>query len=271
MFVKKNRIRGKPLRRKRTYRKKSTSKVSLATKRYVKSAIHKQIENKRVVIERAITFGSVLGDATLYANALLPYTSLFPLPIGTTQGTRLSNEITIRKLTLRYVLRPTTYQAGVNDNPMPAQILMMIGHYKAQPNALPDSLMVGQLYDSNGTANAPQGDLSDLIAPINKDAWTIKKKWTHKVGNAIYSGPGNLQNFGFFANNDFAYNVTKSINITNLVSRKRVKFNDSQGTIQNIPGLFFMVEALMPNGGIYQASQRPFAIDYWVDLEFEDA
>ena len=87
---------------------------------------------------------------------------------------------------LRYVLRVTTYQAGVNDNPMPCHVLMFLGNYRQNRGILPSNLEVGQLYDTGSGSSAPAGDLSDLIQPINKDAWDIKKKWSHKVGPAIF-------------------------------------------------------------------------------------
>lgn len=256
--------------RKRVYKKKSYKpKVSDTVKNYVKKVVHAQIENKNICIERAQTFGSILNDATLGAFPMCPYTSLIPIPIGTTNGTRIGNVIKTRKVMLRYVLRPTTYQSTVNDNPQPGQILMMLGNYKQYRGILPTSLEVGQLYDTGSGASAPQGDLSDLIQPINKDAWDIKKKWSHKVGMAIHSGPGNLQNFSFFANNDFKYNVVKSMDITKYCP-KTISFNDAQASQQG-NNLFLMYEALQVNGGIFPAGQRPFAIDYWVDYQYEDA
>lgn len=266
MFGKKN--RGKRVYRKRAPRK-STSTVSKTVKKYVKQVVHSQIENKNICIERAQTFGSILGDAALGAFPMCPYTSLVPVPIGTTNGTRVGNVIKTRKVMLRYVLRVTSYQSGVNDNPMPCHVLMFLGNYKQYRGVLPTSLEVGQLYDTGSGSSAPQGDLSDLIQPTNKDAWDIKKKWSHKIGPAIYSGPGNLQNYGFFANNDFKLNVVKSIDITKYCP-KTIKFNDSQASQQG-SNLFLMYEAIMPNGGIFPASQRPVAIDYWIDYTYEDA
>lgn len=270
MFVKKNRKRGRPLLRKRTYKKKSVTKPSAMVRKYVKRVVNSQIEDKRIVIERAQTFGSILQDATLGAFPVgAPLTSLFVIPLGTTQSTRIGNTIKCRRVMLRYVLRPTTYQAGVNDNPQPAHILMMLGNYKQYKGVLPTNIEVGQLYDTGAGSSAPAGDLSDLIQPINKDAWDIKKKWSHKVGNAQFTGPGNLQNFGFFANNDFQLNVVRSLDITKYCP-KTVKFNDAGATNQG-PNLFFMYQAIMTNGGVFPATQRPFAIDYWIDYTYQDA
>lgn len=267
MFVPKK--TGKRVMRRRNYRKKSTNKVSKSVKKYVKKVIHSQIENKSITIERAQTFGSILQDNTLGAFPMCPYTSLVPIPIGTTNGTRIGNTIKTRRVMLRYTLRPTTYQAGVNDNPQPAHILFFLGNYRQYKGVLPTNIEVGQLYDTGSGSSAPQGDLSDLIQPINKDAWNIVKKWSHKVGNAQFSGPGNLQNFGFFANNDFKLNVVRSMDITKYCP-KTIKFNDSSAT-QAGNNLFLMYEAIMTNGGVFPATQRPFAIDYWIEYQYEDA
>lgn len=256
----------KSIRKSRAPKKTS---VSTTVKKYVKKAISANIENKCVNIERAGTFGSIVQDATMGMFPMCPYTSLFPVPIGTTNGTRLGNVIKTKRVTLNYVLRPTGYQSGVNDNPQPSHVLMFLGNYKQYRGVLPTSLEVGQLFDNGSSSFAPQGDLADLLSDINKDAWDIKKRWSHKVGNAIFSGPGNLQNFGFFSNNDFKLNVVKKMDITKYCP-KTIKFNDAQGSVQG-SNLFFFYECVQTNGGIYPASQRPVAIDYWVSYTYEDA
>lgn len=253
--------------KKRVYKKKTYKpKVSTTLKNYVKKVVHAQIENKHINIEQARTFGSNIAD-TIFP--MTPYTGLVSLPIGTTQGTRIGNVVKTRRVTLNYVLRPTSYAAGLNDLPQPAQIVMFLGNYKQAPGILPTSLELSVLFDNGSGSLNPQGDLSDLIADINKEAWNIKKRWSHKVGMALHAGAGNQPNFSQFANNDFKYNVVKKMDITKMCP-KTIKFNDSSGSNQG-PNLFLFYEALQVNGGIFPAAQRPFAIDYWVKYEYEDA
>lgn len=267
MFVPKK--KGKRVYRRRNNRKKSTSTVSKSVKKYVKKVVHSQIENKNITIERAQTFGSILQDATLGAFPMCPYTSLVPIPIGTTNGTRIGNTIKTRRVVLRYVLRPTVYDATSNPNPAPAHIIMFLGNYKQYKGVLPTNIEVGQLYDTGSGSSAPQGDLSDLIQPINKDAWDIKKMWSHKLGFAAYGGSGGLLQWQSYTNNDFKLNVVRKMDITKFCP-KTIKFNDSQATQQGA-NLFLMYEAVAANGAVLPATQRPYAIDYWIDYTYEDA
>jgi hypothetical protein len=125
------------------------------------------------------------------------------------------------------------------------------------------------LFDNGSSSFGPIGDLGDLCADINKEAWDIKKKWTHKVGTAIFTGPGNLQNYGFFANNDFKLNVVRKIDITKYCP-KTIKFNDAAGSTQGA-NLFFFYQAIPTTGGIFQQNETPANIDYWVSYTYEDA
>lgn len=262
----------KVIRRKRRVvkRKAPTKSVSLAVKKYVKRTIHSQIENKVVNIERVSSFGSVLTDSNLNMFPMCPYTSLFPVPIGTTNGTRVGNQIKTRRVILSYVLRPTPYSSSAaNNNPQPFHAQMFLGRYKQASGILPTGLELTTLFDNGSSSFGPISDLGDLCADINKDAWDIKKKWSHKVGTAIFSGPGNLQNFGFFANNDFALNVVKKMDITRYCP-KTIKFNDAAGSTQG-PNLFLFYQAIPTTGGIFQANERPANLDYWISYTYEDA
>jgi len=259
---------GKRVLRKRVYRKKPT-RVSKNVKQYVKKYIHSQIENKHVNIERAQTFGGYLQDTTLGMFPVCPFTSLYPVPIGTTQGTRIGNKIKTRRVTLNYVIRPQPYAAGVNDNPQPYYVLLFLGNYKESKGLLPGSLQTAQLYDNGSGSLAPASDLGDLVADINKDAWNIVWRKTEKVGAALSAGPGNLPNFSQFANNDVPYSVVRRNNITRHCP-KTITFNDSSGSQQG-SNMFFFYYCVTMSGSVLPATQRPLAIDYWCKYEYEDA
>lgn len=258
-------------RAKKVRQRKAVSKKrrDIATKEYVKRILDNRIEKKQICIEQSQSFGSIQESNDMNMFPMCPYTGLFTIPIGTTDGTRVGNEIRIRKVTLRYVLRTMQYQNGVNDNPQPVHVQFFLGYTNVAPGVLPTSADLQTLFQSGSSSFAPDGSLSDLISVINDDYWTIKKSWIDKLGTAVFSGPGNLQNYGFFANNDFPLSVVKSLDITALCPKK-IKFNDSAAISQG-PNLFLFYQAVNTTGTSGGATQRPAGIDYWVDFEYEDA
>lgn len=247
----------------------SKKRVAQSTKEYIKRVLDARIEKKQICIEQSQSFGTILESADMNMFPMCPYTGLFSIPIGTTDGTRIGNQIRVRKVTLRYVLRSMPYLAGTNDNPQPVYVQFYLGHVKSAPGALPTALELSTLYQSGSSSYAPVGDLSDLVSVVNDDYWNVKKTWVEKLGTASFTPPGGLATYGYFANNDFQLSVLRSMDITKLCP-KVITFNDASGTQQG-PNLFLFYQAIATTGGSLPSTQRPAGIDYWIDFEYEDA
>ena len=56
-----------------------------------------------------------------------------------------------------------------------------MGYVKGTPSTVPNSTDIGQLYQSGSSVQAPFGSLKDILMPINKDYWVVKKRWMHKI------------------------------------------------------------------------------------------
>ena len=153
----------------------------MQSKKYVKKSISRNIENKTVEINAGQSFGSYLEDNTLNAYPMLPYSGYMSIPQGVTQGTRLGNEIRIKKVMLNYVLRPAPYDATFNANPQPFEIELMLGYVKQYPGVLPNNADTVRLYQSGATSFAPSGSLRDIISTINGDVWHISKDGDTKL------------------------------------------------------------------------------------------
>lgn len=257
------------LKRRPTFARKRTRTVSQAVKKYVKSTIHKQIENKCVQINGGTGFGNVLQSPVMNAYPMQPLSGYWNITQGTGAGARIGNQIRVRKLELSYVLRPMPYEATNNPAPMPCEIQLMLGYVKSTPSYAPVALDISQLFQSGNSVSAPVGSLRDIIAVINKDYWEIKKRWTHKVGYSTSNGTGSQSANQFFANNDFKLNVVKKINITKFVPTTCL-FNDA-GITPTTRNLFFMYQAVAASGEILPATRIPMTIDFWLDFRYEDA
>jgi len=258
----------KPLRKRpRKNAKKPT--VSLAIKKYVKSTISKNIENKCVQVNFGQSFGNILEAPNMNMYPMLPYLGYMSIPQGVTQGTRVGNQIKVKKLMLNYVLRPTNYDAVFNPQTIPSHIDMFLGYVNDVPGLIPTNTDLTSLFQSGASSIGPAGTLRDLISVVNTDYWTIKKRWQHKLGFATNNGTGGSATGQYYATNDFKFNIIKKMDITKLV-HKNLKFNDGTATIQG-NNLYFFYQAIAANGAAYAANSLPCNIEFWIDIHYEDA
>lgn len=243
------------------------STVSTSVRKYVKKQIHKNIENKQSFVNNQIAFGSALESPDLNFAPILWYSGFHTLGLGVTDGARISNQVRIRKVMLKYVIVPLPYDAGTNTAPQPVHVQLFLGRVKQAKSVLPTSTDVGLLFNAGSTSYAPSGGLIDLNSDINTGYWDIKKVWQHKLG---YSIDKNISTtYQEYANNDFKYNVVKKMDITQYV-QKMVQFNDSTSSVQN-GNLFFGYQAVSATGNATGATQLLCRMNYSVTITYEDA
>jgi len=270
MFKKRNyrkRVAKRPTRKSAVGRKGSS--VSVAVKKYVKSTIARDIENKRASTDNSFAVGSIANSGILYARPITPAIGFMNIGQGVGQGDRTGNMIKTRRAIFRYVLFPVPYDLTVNPNPAPVEVMIIFGYVKATPTTTPTVANIQQLYQLGNTALAPQGDLGDLINPFNTDVWTIKKLIKHKIGYAVAEGSGGRPNNQYFANNDFKMNVHRVVDITSIYPSK-FTFQDTVNTPTN-QALFVMVQAVNADGTVSTALNTKAFIEYNLDYAYEDA
>jgi len=260
---------------KRTYRKRSTaargkrSSVSAGVKKYVKQTIAKNIENKTLQVNGGSSFGNILESTDMNVYPMLPYTGYMTIPQNVLQGGRIGNAVKVKKLMLSYVLRPTAYDVAFNNSPCPVEVDMFLGHVNQLPGFLPLPGDLTFLFQTGSASSAPVGSLRDLISTVNTDYWTIKKRWRHKIGFSSNNGTGGYAAGQYAQNNDFKMNVVKKMDITKFIN-KNLKFNDGTATIQG-KNLFFFYQAVKANGGVTTSTELTANIEFWIDIQYEDA
>jgi len=243
--------------------------VSAGVKKYVKTQIHRNIENKCVQINGGYNFGNINESTDFSPYPMAPLNLFWTIPQSISQGGRIGNQIRVRKVLFNYILRPTGYDAVSNPLPQPSEIQLLFGHVKPTPSTIPTPSDVQQIFQSGSGVAAPVGSLRDIISVVNKDYWVIKKRITHKIGFSSNSGTGGNANVAFNANNDFKMNVKKTINITKMLP-KTITFNDG-GNSTTTKNLFMMTNAVAAMGGVYSATNLPANIEFWIDFHYEDA
>jgi len=252
-------------------KRKSTKKcvVSSCVKKYVNKALHKNIENKAQSYTTGYSIGSYANSNSLYARPITPGAGFLSIVQGTGQGDRIGNKVKVMKAMFRYVINANPYDASSNSIPIPMEVQMIFGFVKQLPNTTPSSANVSQLFQSGSTALAPVGDLRDLIQPYNTDYWTIKKVIKHKIGTSINDGTGGLANRAYLANNDYSFNVCRSIDITSIYPKNLIFADNSTGPQNN--SLYFMCQAVAADGTVQTTFNLPTRINWTIDISYEDA
>lgn len=257
-------------RKRSNYRKKSAVKVSSSVKKYVRKAIHKQIENKSTFVSQTISFGSVLESSDLNMYPILWYPAYHTLANGVLDGNRIGNRVNIRKVYLRYALFPLPYDVGTNPTPVPTHIQLMLLRTKQNRSALVNSTDLGRLFQSGGSAYGPSGTLLDLNSSLNRDYFDANhcKIWSHKLSTANIQGSGGQLAYQTFANNDFKLNHVKKMDITKMF-QKTVIFDDGQ-YVQN-GNVSFGFQSIASNNSATGATILNARIQYTIEIIYEDA
>ena len=200
---------------------------------------------------------------------MTPYTGYLTISQGIRQSDRIGNEIKVRKVMLRYILRPTPYDISSNPAPVPTHVEMYLGRTRIASGDQPIAADFNFLFQNGASSLAPVGSINDLVSETNKDYFTIKKRWSHKLGFASNTGTGGVPQAGYYSNNDFKMNVIKKLNITKYYP-KTLKFNDTTNVVQG-PGLFLWYQAVHAGGAINGSTVLPANITFWLDIQYEDA
>lgn len=260
---------------KKNYTRSNKSSSRTFTKK-VQAVIHKNIENKCFQYNSDVTSivnYNNLSWATLgWGIPLSPYTSALDIPIGTGQGARIGNSISIRKLTFKGVISPAPYNSITNTTPMPNEVKFWIVSDKLVPSS---NLVSGgwtTFFQNGSSSSSFSSNLLDMIKTPNQDRYVIHTTKTFKVGYAAYEGSGSAVAPQFQQNNDFKLNNKFSMDLTKYMV-KNVKYNDAS-QIPTTRGLFLVMEAIRADGTynvLNQSGEYPVNMLYQLNVVYEDA
>lgn len=169
---------------------------------------------------------------------------------GTGEGNRIGNVIRPRKMSFSFLLLPN--QATQNS---PINVRMWILTFKFDPNNAVAADIWGSMqnwnasgglnrsfFDDGSTTSGMDGTLTDLMKPVNTDAWTVHKCKTYKVGHS--STP--VASASVSGNNDYKLNVRKTVNLLPYIP-KRITYNDANTNSLN-KKVFIVFECLKADG-----------------------
>lgn len=265
-YAKRSRTR-KPARRGRKYVKKSAG-VTTAVKAYVKRALGRNIENKKDWNSGAnITVSNVIA-AQPYFQALNWQTAQQISGSYSNQGTRVGNQLTVKRAILKGSLNMKPYD--LTNNPLIKDQLVSVVVFKLRQyangiNPTQTTYFSKMFQQGNTTAGILNTPL-DHITPFNQDVAMIKAVRRFKMGfssQATFTQPSQQ------ANNDFNYQKYFTIDLTRFY-KKIQRFNDGTSDATN-DNLFFMILTAPADNSAYSAPTGPLLLEWYWDATFEDA
>lgn len=272
-YGKKNRKARKPLR---SNKKKSTS-VSKTVKRYVKSAIHKQLENKSFSIESAETLASAANAANFQAGNIIQLTpsnatnALYTIPNSLGQGGRIANVIQLRKATFKCIMYPQAYNVTSNPVVKNLDIGIWIFSFKRGVAGLTVAdawnSFNGNFFGNGSSSNGTVNNMYDLVSDVNSNVIQLHYRRIVKLAansNILQTG-GSAQ----YANNDYKYNQILRIPLTKFMP-KRIEFNDADNN-STTKQVFMIVAPYNGDGTTIPSTNFPLSMYYGLDLIYEDA
>lgn len=261
---------------KRSNYRKSRTRTKVMSKdrmlrRIIRQEIHKNIENKTALaIQNVVPLSNANITPNLNCQTCIPTINISQ---GTGQSNRIANVIKTRSLYMKFVLYPSLWNITSNAVPKPQMVLMFFGKVKGQRDRQPTGTDFAKLWQNGSTSIGPYSDLRDLTQYANKDYFTIYKILRFKVGNENITGTGNSANAQYYTNNDFKYNVSRTINLTKYCP-KTLKFNDNtlSPTNDNLYMWAYVINAdgtiTVPSAG---STYEPTTLSYTFSYTYEDA
>lgn len=194
-------------------------------------------------------------------------TAGFAIPQGIIEGTRIGQEIRVKRVTLKmnFTAHPLTVS---NPQPQPQIVKIYIGYSKPQlaisRQALPSTAL--DFFRFGNSNSSPLGTTFDLNRSINSDLYSIvKKSKAIKLGNRGYlQGQSSVQDF---QNNDYDLFRTYSADLTKFYIKTQ-KFNETDSGSSS-RGLYMYVTTVNGAGDVYTGF--PVDCKYEVKMEFTDA
>jgi len=243
----------------------------------VKLIMNRSTENKVMNYQ----FGTGAAGITLYSytNAFWSGANIFPISPyqgfanaaqGTSQGTRIGNQLTIKSAKIKLIFHQKPYNATTNLTPAPLLLKVITFYDKLDTAALPPNLPL--LYQNGASATDPdaQGSSIDLLKAYNTDRYVVKSTKIIKLGWSIYNTiVGGQSTYQYHANNDFPMFNTYTLDYTKHLV-KTVKYNDAVASPTS-RGLFMAIFVMGADGLSILGSQ--FTCDYrgFIDIKYEDA
>lgn len=246
-------------------RKNKKPRVTKTVKKYVRAAIHREIEDKiftAFAANEPIPVAASGGTAPDQIN-LLPV-----LTQGVTASNRTGNQVKIRRsyLDMFFNLLPD------NNNPnrqYPCMVKLWVVKYKPESvrsaSGMADSYFNDFFRQGNSTSGF-QGGMLDMVFKVNRDRWNVYATRTFKLGSGQNAGQAS-QGDSFYDNSSFNRRIR--LNLSNMW-RSALKYEDSVSAFPNNTNLWLVVQCVRADGTVVNDGTSIIEMHYNLEITYED-
>lgn len=170
---------------KKTYRRKArpSRKISTKVKSYVKSTIARQTETKISPAASISNFQFESYDTLLnVAGQVVSLTDCLDLITqGTGQANRVGNHINLKKLNVKFIFSPIYPGTSYEDRNKTIKLIF----FRVKKSLLePTTAQWDQLLQNGNDNVPPSNQYLDIMRPLNRDLFDIKKVITFRLNKA---------------------------------------------------------------------------------------
>jgi len=238
--------------------KQSTVRTSVA--KTVQRAITNNLEKKSYTV-----YGANTSIAT--ASGGVP-ASLYCLPVpsrGTDNTNRIGNKIKVVYSILDMFINILPYNVSTNPLSTPVQVKIWICKYKlANVNLTSSTNVATDFFEINGANTGFQGNMLDMVLPVNEDAWTVLESRQFKIGASSATTGGAVGTSGYFDQSEMSKHVV--FDLTKYTGR--LLFNDGSNVPTN-NNLFCFIQSVYADGSSSAISCAE--VHYAIKHKFIDA
>lgn len=262
-YFRKRRYARRPRRR---YAKKAKKcRVSKCVKRFVKSTIHKQIENKYFTRYQNLASVPTASSGTAFFQIDISNPAISQ---SATSSGRVGNQIKVLKANLIMDFNLTPYNAVTNPNPCPCYIKLWLVSYRLENQLTSLSTTICNTFFKTNNGNiGPQANLLDLNFEVDTELFKVHKSrlitlgQTGGVGTSAY------------------YSTTSTLDSNKSTARVifpcgkllgMLRFNDASTTYTTNKNLWLLAQPVNANG-LASTNLTMVQCTWAINYHYEDA
>lgn len=290
-----------PIKRRRSYAKRRSSSVpnrvtrsgirrvvrkfkNRVFRKRVKSVIHAVAETKHISVRNTkIPYILDVNTPTISSNMWIlnpcqptevaPFGGIQGPLIGSQDGQREGNSITVKRAFLNMVIYPEGFDENYNNSIRPLNGRLWFFRTKRNQQTPPTSAQLcgtlGNFFQDTTGMSGFAGNLSDNLMRLNSDLYTYLGHKDFKLGFSAYNGTGsNTQPMDqYYHNNDYKMNCIFKMNITKYLPKK---FTWDDAGVPTHPYTFCVIQVVKADGSSSDFSQLPCRVMYEMGWHYKD-